>query len=456
MRISIVGAGYVGLVTGACFAEKGHKVVCVDVDESKVEIINKRKSPIYEIGLEQLLQKNVGTNLFSTSDLHSSVINSEITLIAVGTPFNGRGIDLTFIKDATLKIGEALRHKQSLHSIVVKSTVIPGTTDDFVTPLLEKVSGKKADVDFDVGVNPEFLTEGQAVQDFLFPDRIVLGSNNARCFETLNELYSNFKNVPMVRVNNKTAEMIKYASNAMLATSISFANELGNLCSVLGGVDIVDVMKGVHLSNYLRPRCFAGERVQAPITSFFEAGCGFGGSCLPKDVKAIIACGKEVGVEMPILSSVIKTNEQQPRRMIEILKHFFPSLKDVKVAVLGLSFKPDTSDIRESPAIPIIHYLLEGGAVIVAYDPAAISEARKIFNNLNVKFACSLPEAINEAQAIVVITKWKEFEKLPELLKETKPPPVVVDGRRMLDKSLITNYSGIGLQANPKTSINSA
>jgi len=329
--------------------------------------------------------------------------------------------------------------------VVVKSTVVPGTTDDFVTPILEEASGKKVGVDFGVCMNPEFLTEGQAVEDFMFPDRIVLGGNDDRSINTLEQLYSVFQGVPKIHTNNKTAEMIKYTSNAMLATSISFANEIGNLCSALRGVDVVDVMKGVHLSNYLRPRSSTGEHVQAPLSSFFEAGCGFGGSCLPKDVKTLIAHGEKAGLQMPLLGAVIKINEQQPKLTLEILKRFFPSLRGVRVAVLGLAFKPDTDDVRESPAIPIIRHLLAEGATVLAYDPVAISEARKILDVKDVQFQDSLSEAVKDVEAIVLVTRWKEFEKLPEMLRGAKIQPVVVDGRRMLDKDSIVKYSGIGL-----------
>ena len=445
IRVSVIGTGYVGLVTGVCLAEKGHKVVCVDIDESKIQKIGEGVSPIFEKGLGRLLRKNIGTNLSATTDLYSSVVNTDVTFIAVGTPFSNGEIDLKFIKEASSQIGKAIQSKCTYHLVVVKSTVVPGTTDSVVTPIVEFASGKKAGVDFGVGMNPEFLTEGQAVEDFMSPDRIVIGGNDEVTISTLENLYSVFQGVPKFCTNNKTAEMIKYTSNAMLASSISFANEIGNLCSALGGIDAVDVMKGLHLSKYLRPVSTTGEHVQAPLSSFFEAGCGFGGSCLPKDVKAIIAQGEKLGLEMPILRSVIKTNEQQPRRILEILKRFLPSLNGVRVAVLGLSFKPDTNDMRESPAVPIIRLLVAEGATITAYDPVAIPEARKIFADQDVRFQDSLFQAVKDVEAIVIVTKWKEFEKLPGMLRKAKTQPVVVDGRRMLDKASIINYSGIGL-----------
>jgi UDPglucose 6-dehydrogenase len=295
VNISIIGTGYVGLVTGACLAEKGHRVICVDVDEEKVRTIGQGIPPFFEVGLKELLRKHINARFRATTDLRRSVVEADLSLIAVGTPFDGKEIDLSYVKEAARQIGDALKEKTEYSVVVVKSTVVPGTTDDVVRPILEQASGKRVGKDFGLGMNPEFLTEGQAVADFMNPDRIVLGAIDDKSMRLMVELYDGFDGTPILKTNNKTAEMIKYASNAMLATQISFANEIGNLCSTLGGVDVVDVMKGVHLSYYLRPRTKDGQRVQAPISSFLEAGCGFGGSCLPKDVKALVVHGKGGG-----------------------------------------------------------------------------------------------------------------------------------------------------------------
>ena len=311
MRVSIIGAGYVGLVTGVCLAEKGHQVFCVDKDPQKVDNINNAISPIYEEGLEELLQRNVNRTFRATVDIYESILGSNITLIAVGTPFDGNQIDLTQVREVSVQIGRALKDKTDFHAVIVKSTVVPGTTDEVVLPNLEKTSGKKAGLEFGVGMNPEFLTEGQAVADFMNPDRIVLGANDDNSMLHLERLYDAFDGIPKLKTNSKTAEMIKYASNAMLATQISFANEIAKLCSTLGGVDVVDVMKGVHLSNYLRPTALDGSRIQAPISSFLEAGCGFGGSCLPKDVKALIVHGERAGSPMHSRSAVAESCKWQ-------------------------------------------------------------------------------------------------------------------------------------------------
>ncbi len=445
MKVSVVGAGYVGLVTGICLAELGHQVVCADVDKEKVAKINKANPPIHEIGLGDLLKKNVPTRLRATTDLRQAVAETDITLIAVGTPFDGNQIDLGYVKEASRQIGEAIKDRSGYHLVVVKSTVVPGTTDQMVLPILEQASRKKAGPEFGVGMNPEFLTEGQAISDFMNPDRIVLGAHDERSMELLEQLYFAFKDTPKLRTNTRTAEMIKYASNAMLATQISFANEVANLCSRLGGVDAVDVMKGVHLSNYLRPAAKDGSRIQAPLSSFLEAGCGFGGSCLPKDVKALVAQAKTLDVPMPVLNAVIETNQNQPKQIIRLLERHFTSLKDVRISILGLSFKPDTDDMRESPAIPIIKELLEQGAILKAYDPVANDEAGKLFPENELALCPILEEALKGVDGIVLVTRWEEFQKVPGLLMKINPGAVFVDGRRMVDKTSVARYEGIGL-----------
>lgn len=441
MRISIIGTGYVGLVTGACLAEKGHQVVCVDVDPARVDALNRAQAPIFEAGLPELLTRHVGVRLSATADLAAAVRETDVTLIAVGTPFDGREIDLRFVLTAARQIGEALRDKPAYHLVVVKSTVVPGTTDSRVLPELEAASGKRAGHDFGVGMNPEFLSEGEAVRDFLFPDRIVLGGIDERSTDVLEQVYAPFdREIPRLRTNPRTAEMIKYASNALLATLISFSNELANLGAALGDIDTVDVMRGVHLSQYMRGQNSEG---LPPVTSFLKAGCGFGGSCFPKDVKAIVAHGERAGAPMPLLESVLEINARQPGVTVDLLKRHWPDLAGVRVAVLGLAFKPGTNDVRESPAFPILQTLLDQGAQVTGFDPIALHEARAAFPpTAGLAYAESLEEAVAEAQAVVVVTPWKEFEKLPRLLGADV---VFVDARRSFDKRAIPHYEGIGL-----------
>jgi len=444
MNVSIVGTGYVGLVTGVCLAEKGHQVTCVDMDQAKVDLINTGVPPIYERGLEDLLKKHIGGSLRATTDLSRAVQHTDLSLIAVGTPFNGREIDLTFIKAVSKEIGHALRNKPGCHVVIVKSTVVPGTTDEVVCPILEEASGKKAGVDFGVGMNPEFLTEGEAINDFMSPDRIVLGGMNKATIDQQANLYVGFPGVEVLRTNNKTAEMIKYASNAVLATLISFSNEIANLCASVRDVDVVDVMRGVHASRYLSVDMPDGKRVQPPIVSFLAAGCGFGGSCFPKDVKALAAHGERMKTPMYVLDAVLKVNEQQPAKVVQLLKKHFASLKGVRVAILGLAFRPDTNDMRESPAIPIVRELLGEGAVLKGYDPAAMEEAAKVFKGQLIVLCNVLEEATKDVDAIVLVTRWEQFRRLPEILENQQTKPLVVDGRRFFDKRDIANYEGIG------------
>lgn len=445
MNISVIGTGYVGLVSGVCMAEKGHHVVCVDIDPEKVDMVNKGVPPIHEKGLAELLTKNIKQNLRATTDLNQAVEDTDISIMAVGTPFDGRHIDLTYIKAVAENIGIALKNKDGYHLVVVKSTVVPGTTDDVVLPLLEKASGKKAGPDFGVGMNPEFLREGEAVQDFMSPDRIVLGGIDSQSIDLLEKLYLPFKGVEKIRTNNKTAEMIKYTSNSLLATMISFSNEIANLCTAIGDIDVKEVMAGIHLDKRLSPILSDGTRITPAFTTYIEAGCGFGGSCFPKDVKALIAHGQKAGVSMTLLDSVIQINRQQPMRVLSLLEKHFPHFEGLKVGVLGLAFKPGTDDMRESPAIPIVSTLLEQKALVKAYDPIAREQAEKLFANPALIFSETLEDAINDADAIVLLTGWDEFNALPALIADLDPPPLMVDGRRMLDKNLFDRYEGIGL-----------
>ena len=309
-------------------------------------------------------------------------------------------------------------------------------------PALEEASGKRAGVDFGVAMNPEFLSEGEAVNDFLFPDRLVLGGIDERSIDALERLYEPFADVPRLRTNTRTAEMIKYASNALLATLISFSNELANLGAAIGDIDTVEVMRGVHLSQYFRGRNKEG---LPPITAFLAAGCGFGGSCLPKDVSALIAHGEAAGNPMPLLAVGDSDQSGAASRTVGLLRKHWPSLAGLKVAVLGLSFKPGTSDVRESPAFPIMRELLDEGAVVTAYDPVALHEARTLFPEPRVRYCETLEEAIDGVDAVIVVTPWKEFSGLPARLNREQRRVVFVDGRRTFDKDSVPVYEGVGL-----------
>ena len=445
MKVSVIGAGYVGLVSGVCLAEKGHDVVCVDVDQARVDLINAGTSPIHEKGLEELLLKNLDGRFRATTDLRAAVLASDLSLIAVGTPYAGDEIDLRYVREVAREIGRVLADKPTYHCVVVKSTVVPGTTEEIVLPLVESMSGKKAGQDFGVGANPEFLREGEAVHDFLFPDRIVMGGDR-RVNDILQELYRSFSGVDIVRTNARTAETIKYTANALLATMISFSNEIANLCTSIGGVDVVDVMQGVHLDKRLSPLLSNGTRVRPALTTYLEAGCGFGGSCFPKDVKALIAHGRKTGTSMQLLEAVIAVNARQPFKVLDLLRQYYPDLEGVRVTVLGLAFKPGTDDVRESPALPIIRELVACKAKVRAFDPVAGKVAQGMFAPAALDVIPDLRDALAGAQAILILTRWEQFKDLPQLLAELPHPPVLIDGRRMLNRRAWHKYEGIGFR----------
>jgi UDPglucose 6-dehydrogenase len=426
MRISIIGTGYVGTVTGACFAHLDNDVICVDVDQNRVDSMNKGIPPIYEEGLEELLGTHAGKNLRVTLDYDDAIANSDISFICVPTPTDEGGkIDLRFVKEASRSIGQRLKKKNPYHVVVVKSTVVPQTTQSVVTPILEEASGKKAGRDFGVGMNPEFLREGKAVYDFQNPDRIVIGGDDPKARSMIKSLYASYK-CPILEVDTKTAEMIKYVSNAFLATKISFSNEVGNICKRLG-IDTYKVMEGVGLDARISP-------------FFLNSGLGFGGSCFPKDVKALIGKASDVSYEPVLLKTVLLVNDHQPQMLLRLLKLHVPDLKGKRIAVLGLAFKNDTDDIRESRAIPVIGSLLAEGAEVVAYDPMAAEHMKKVYSNI--EYAKSADDALVGADACIIATEWAEFRKLDSF--KNMRNPVVIDGRKMVDpasKNII--YEGI-------------
>ncbi len=444
MRISVIGTGYVGLISGLCLSEKGHKVVCIDNNQKKIDKIKKGDCIIYEEGLEKLLRKNLGKNFSVSNDLTKSILETDISIIAVGTPYDGKSIDLKYIKKVSEEIGTAIKSKLNYHLIVVKSTVVPGTTDTLVLPTIEKKSGKKVGIHFGVGMNPEFLREGNAVDDFMNPDRIVIGSYDEKSASMMKEIYKPFKGIDIISTNNKTAEMIKYANNSFLATLISFSNEIGNLCLSQKDTDVIEVLKGVHLDNRVSPIIKKFGRVQTGITSYLESGCGFGGSCFPKDVKALISYGKKNNLKMELLNSVININKEQPLKLIKIIKKHYKNIRDMNISVLGLSFKPGTDDMRESPSIPIIKSLIKMNAKVTVYDPIAMNESRRILKNLKIKYGTSLKKTVIGSQIIILVTSWPEFKSLKLVVSKMEKQPLVIDGRRFLHKKDFQRYEGLG------------
>jgi len=434
MNISVIGTGYVGLITGVCFAELGNRVTCVDVIKEKVDMINRGESPIYEEGLDDLLKKNIGKNLTASLELEKAVLESDITFICVGTPDAPEGgIDLKYIKSAAEGVGTALSKKDSYHVVVDKSTVVPGTTDSVILPLVEMASGKKAG-EFGVGMNPEFLREGKAIEDFMKPDRVVIGALDEKSTKVLEEVYKPF-DCPKLKTDLRTAEMIKYAANAFLATKISFVNEIANICEKVW-TDIVDVAKGIGLDSRISDK-------------FLNAGIGYGGSCFPKDVKAIAEMGKENGYDPIILDAVMKINKNQAKHALEVLKEKVGDLKGKKIAVVGIAFKPGTDDLREGPALTIIPELLKSGATVSACDPIALENAKKELPDVSdLTYSKDIETCLKGADAAIIVTEWDEYRVDAKVFKEKMAGVVVIDGRRILDpesaKAAGLDYFGIG------------
>ncbi len=426
MKITVAGTGYVGLITGVGLASQGHDVTCVDIIKEKVDKINSGITPIHEKDLPELLKKVLERGNFrATLNLKSAVKDSDITFICVGTPSREDGsINLQYVEDVSKGIGEAIKENGKYHIVVVKSTVIPGTTESVVTPILEKYSGKRAGVDFGIAMSPEFLREGKALEDFMHPDRVVIGTSDQKTFETLKDVLA-FEQTHVIKTSLKSAEMIKYASNAFLATKISFINEIGNICKKLG-IDSYEVAKAVGMDHRISPH-------------FLRSGLGFGGSCLPKDVKALREKAKSIGYEPKLLDSVLEVNQFQREQMVKIAEEKLSNLNGKKIAVLGVAFKAYTDDIREAPAIDIIKMLLEKGANVFAYDSEALENARKIFGD-KINYADSPGEALESADICLIVTEWPEFKNLDFSKMKNK---IVIDGRNILENRNGIDYVGL-------------
>ncbi len=410
MDITVVGVGYVGLTTGVAFAELGNNVRLIDIDKEKIEKIRKGIAPIYEEGLQEMLQRNMDRIKATTT--YNEI--DDIVFVCVGTPSLPDGsINLSYVKEA---VENAARNMEE-GIIVIKSTVFPGTTEKILRPIAEKYSNK-----ISLAMNPEFLREGKALHDFMHPDRIVIGARDEKTAEMLKELYKPI-DAPILVTNPTVAELIKYASNAFLATKISFANEIGNLAKLLG-IDVYEVMKGVAMDHRISPY-------------FLNAGIGFGGSCFPKDLKALRAGAKKFGYDMRLIDAVLKINEEQPLRLLKILEKYV-ELEGSIIAILGLAFKANTDDVRESRAIPIIKELLKRGAKIKAYDPMAMENMKKIFPEI--EYCNSIEKAIENADACLILTDWKEFE---EINFDAMKRKIVIEGRRILKNKEGIIYEGV-------------
>jgi UDPglucose 6-dehydrogenase len=436
MKIIVVGSGYVGLVTGACFAESGVNVTCVDNNPVKIEQLKKGTVPIYEPGLEDLVRRNVEKKrLVFTTNIGDGIEGTEVIFIAVGTPPEEDGsADLKHVLEVAKDIGRVI---SDYVVVVTKSTVPVGTSEKIRSTIQNELDKRKVSVSFDMASNPEFLKEGAAVEDFLKPERIVIGTDNEKTQETMKRLYMPFvlNNHPILFMDIASAEITKYAANAMLATRISFINEIANLCDILGA-DI----------NYVRKGIGSDSRIGS---KFLYPGTGYGGSCFPKDVKAIIKTAADYDYELNVIKAVEKANEFQKNVIFNKIMTFFNNnLRNRKLGIWGLSFKPKTDDIREASAIILIENLLAAGAKIRAYDPAAMEEAKKQLGN-RIEYAANPYEAAEDADALALMTEWSEFH-LPDFNKlgEIMKGKVIFDGRNIYDpaelKRLGFRYFGIG------------
>jgi UDPglucose 6-dehydrogenase len=428
MNVCVVGTGYVGLVSGVCLAAKSHNVTCVDIDLEIVDKLNSGVPTIYEKGLPDLLKEVLHQGNFSaTYILENALEKADLVIVAVGTPSENGDINLKYIEEVCKEIGRYIRSASRHISVIIKSTVIPSTTDTFVREILEEFSGKKLG-DFGLGMNPEFLREGEAIDDFMHPDRIVLGYETQRTLNDLEALYFPWA-VDKVRVNTRTAELIKYANNALLATQISAINEVANYAATLGGVDVMDVVAGVHLDKRWNP-IINGKRVNPQILSYLIPGCGFGGSCFPKDVQALRSQGKSLGNKMRMMNAVLEVNELQPHQVIKILENAFGQLTNQNVLLLGLAFKPGTDDVRESPAIKVVNDLAQRKIKIYAHDPIAMGNFKRAIDHesVNIEFVADWRPILDRTNIIIIITPWSEYSDLRSYSLEDK---TVFDSRRL-------------------------
>ncbi len=432
MRLTIVGSGYVGLVAGACFSESGNNVICMDNDPRKIKSLTEGFIPIYEPGLDLLVKRNQSNGrLTFTTDMQTAVQKSDVIFIAVGTPPDEDGsADLTHVLDVARQIGQYMRQ----YKIVVNKSTVPVGTAFKVRDTI----AKETSLPFDVVSNPEFLKEGAAIDDFMYPDRVIIGTQNPKVAETMRELYSPFVRTgnPIIIMDELSAELTKYAANAILATKISFMNEIANLCDAIGA-DVEMVRKGIGSDKRIG-------------YSFIFPGVGYGGSCFPKDIKAIVRAAEKYNSRLRVLEAVEEVNERQKLILVpKILQHFGGSIKGKILAIWGLSFKPKTDDMREAPSIPIIHELHKLGAKINAHDPVAMNEARRLKLDHYVTLFDDYYEAIRDADGLVLVTEWLNYREPDfEQIKSLMRTPVIFDGRNVFHpakmKDLGFAYYGIG------------
>ena len=433
MKIAVIGLGFVGLALSSVLASRGITTIGIDSDRKKCSKIAKGIPTFFEPNLEKTLKKALKKNLIITDKL-SSINNCDFIFITVGTPQKKNGeIDLSFIKIVVRNVGKLISKNKKKPIILIKSTVIPGTMKNVVLPILERNSKKKAGKDFGLISNPEFLQESRAIRDTIKPHVVVLGGYKTKFMRKTEKFFSRFNpNVPIIITNHQTAEMIKYANNSFLATKISFINQIASICQAIPDTNIDDIAETIGLD----PRIG---------NLFLNAGPGYGGSCLPKDINAIINLSSKIGVEPTLLNAVEKTNKLQISNIMGLIKQNIRKIKGKKITILGVAFKPDTDDIRDSMGIELVRRLMKSGANVTIHDPKALDNARKIFHN-NVKYATSISSALKNCQCAVIMTKWKQYEKINNKTIKHMNKKFIIDSRRILsNKNLDAKYYAIGL-----------
>lgn len=434
MNVGIIGLGFVGLSFASVLGAKGYSVIGFDTDKTKLASIKRGIPPFYEPRLEETLKSALKNGLRISEDLSTLVNNCKLIFITIGTPQRKDGsIDLSMVKSAISDIGDLLKKANNRPIIIIKSTVVPGTTKEILLPLLKRKSGKVEGKDFEIIANPEFLRESMAIQDTENPHVVVLGGTKNKFMNFVESFYKKLhKNTPIVVTNSQTAELIKYTNNSFLATKISFINQISNICQHIPGANVEDVAKTIGLD----PRIGS---------LFLNAGPGYGGSCLPKDVKAIINFASKVGVKPVLLDAVEAVNNYQLENLLSTIKKALGSIKNKKITILGLAFKPDTDDIRDSISIKLIKRLLKSGAKIKAHDPKAIENTRKIFGD-NIQYTNSLKDALRGADCGVIVTHWKDYSRINNSHINTMNKKIIVDTRRILqDHNLDMRYYPIGI-----------
>ena len=419
-----------GVATAVSFAWKGYRVLGVDPDRKKLQELRSLRSPFFEPRIDEYLKHAISNGLLELRDTPPSRLESDFSYITVGTPSQNDGaIDLAYVENATIGIGRALRHSDRYQMVVIKSTVTPGTARTLVKPLLEKQSRKVIGQEIGLCSNPEFLREGNAIRDSRTPDRIIIGSDDRAAATKLDNFYREFHSPhfpPVIRTTHENAELIKYANNAFLATKVSFINTIANIAERTPTVDIETIARGIGLDKRIAPE-------------FLRAGLGWGGSCFPKDVKALVSFSEHIGYEPALLTTVLKSNTWQKHHAIGLAKHVLGSLKNKRIAILGLAFKPGTDDIREAVSITVIRQLLAEGCKVTSYDPAAIENTREMFGD-RIEYASSAADCLTNADCCLIVTEWEDFKALsPGLFRARMRQPIVIDGRRIFDVGRFEN-----------------